>query len=714
MPNGERITQAPGYNDWRNFSPEKIEEEKEADLAQLEEDFAKGKYTQEQYDHFREDINKHAQEAQNSQFESQLDDEARQLISDEEKNLQEFVDAGRYSEEQARFELEKIKRNALEEAQRRQEEAKERSRMEAEERARMEAEKQQAANEEEVDRIFQEAKKDALAAKEAEQETLKINQERGEKVSTAELLAQVKELEDQITAIQRRQEKLLETLGSLQGAESVPDGSSEIISEEESRKTEEKARSNKQFGGFLKRNFGKVLATTLATLALVGTIFANKFTSGDSPKIADTGNNSPTIEQKAETETQADFDQRIAEAFGEAASEQINAAGHEVADTIEAEIGIRDGYDKPGMFLSENKGTPYDFANAKEVGDSIGDHDPRRVLLEVDRNQVESFADILANIPNIIKDKYNLFEYKGLSILETKNLLESKTNEAFHEDYANFNRAISSAFTREVELNGDYQNALMRQGEGAAVHENMELVACTTHESGTKATEFYWTDDGTPNGNVIATMIVKMTKDGGCTQAVNLIESAGGLYKDMPIVASVEAPAAVVTPGTTIPFSSTITPGIPTPGTPTPETPTPETPTPPPTEEIIPKDYENMERIDENIESSIEENIGGSDIQQHELGITEQTSQPEESDYQGTEATTVQNETSQSSVSVQENIGSENTASQNLGGANANEYAPVQSNEAAQEASNAAETPVEQAPVSNQEVETNLGEMGIQ
>ena len=106
-------------------------------------------------------------------------------------------------------------------------------------------------------------------------------------------------------------------------------------------------------------------------------------------------------------------------------------------------------------------------------------------------------------------------------------------------------------------------------------------------------------------------------------------------------------------------------------------------------ETIEPKDYENMERIDKNIDHDIEHDIGTEKIQHHtDLGTGEKTEQPSSSDYQGTEPKVVQNETSKPAVPVQEKVSEPNNYSNDNGGAHQNEYQPVKPDSAATEAAN--------------------------
>lgn len=231
--------------------------------------------------------------------------------------------------------------------------------------------------------------------------------------------------------------------------------------------------------------------------------------------------------------------------------------------------GIYDGYGEKGMWLSQAKGGQYDFASAKEAAE-VCDNDECEILKYTARNQVESYADYLANLPEALQPE----GFKGLTILETEKKLESLSDEEYAAVKQQFDNIIDSALTRDVTLNGNYHNAYMQLGNPSksATHSNMELVQCTTNENGTKATEFYWTTDGTANGQIVGSMTAKISRsggseteaptiDGGCTQIVTRTESATNLYNGMksitenPVSRSTEAPtegsAEIPTEGST-------------------------------------------------------------------------------------------------------------------------------------------------------------------
>ena len=229
--------------------------------------------------------------------------------------------------------------------------------------------------------------------------------------------------------------------------------------------------------------------------------------------------------------------------------------------------GIYDGYGEKGMYLSEHKTSSVAFANATEVAE-VCNADEVDMILYTAHNQVESFADYLANLPEELQPD----GFKGLNLTQTEAKLESLSPEEFTALEGTFATIMNNALTRRVTLNGRYDNAYMRVKNPGQdiVHENMELVRCTTNENNLEVTQFYWTD---ASGREIGNMTVKMTpvrdEKGviesfkGCEQVVNP-EGSSTIYTGMP--------------------------EIPDPDTPTP--PGPDTPTPPgpDTPDLTPKD----------------------------------------------------------------------------------------------------------------------------
>ena len=221
-----------------------------------------------------------------------------------------------------------------------------------------------------------------------------------------------------------------------------------------------------------------------------------------------------------------------------------------------------------------------------------------------------------------------------------------------------------------------------------ATHENMELVECVTQENGVNAKEFFWTDDGTANGNIIGSMTVKIIqgKNGirGCMQIVNRIDSNTQLYDGMEKIAQRSETTDSDTTDTE--KHETTDSDITTDSE----------------EEIIkPKDSENLIRIDDQIHEDIANDIGSGEVHvTPNPGVSddEKTEKPSAEYYQGTEPEIVQNDSADIATPVQELISPENNYSEDLGGAHSDEYAPVQEDNAAQEEADANERTSEDTP----------------
>ncbi|MBP5647827.1 hypothetical protein J6X04_00865 [Candidatus Saccharibacteria bacterium] len=382
-------------------------------------------------------------------------------------------------------------------------------------------------------------------------------------------------------------------------------------------------------------------------------------------------------------------------------------------------IGIKDGYGEKGMWLSEKKTSQNAFTSAEEVAE-VCDNDECEMMKYAADNQVESFADYLANLPEEEQPE----GFKGLSILETEKKLESLSDEEYEAIQKQYNGTMDRAFTRRVTVNGEKNNAYMRHKGGDVVHENMELVKCTTNESNLEVTEFYWLDE---NGNEIGSMMVKMTpvydENGnivgfkGCMQVIS--------DKDSPVYDGLdEIPDPE--PGTG--SESTGNEGTGSEGTGSEDTGSEGTGSEGTGSEgtgsegtgsegtdIKPKDSENLQRIDEKIDKEIEKDIGTKEIKHNpNPGVSEKekTEKPSGSDYEGTKPKTVQNETSKPAEKVEPKK-QENNYSEDKGGKNSSEYAPVKENKEAQKKADESETKVKDAPTSKQEVNDALSDLGI-
>ena len=384
-------------------------------------------------------------------------------------------------------------------------------------------------------------------------------------------------------------------------------------------------------------------------------------------------------------------------------------------ETMESERGIYDGYGEKGMWLSESKPGKFQFAYAPEVAEAC-EADEVEMIKYTARNQVESFADYMANLPEQLQPE----GFKGLNILETEAKLESLSDEEFDTITDQFNDIMNNAYTRKTNLNGTYQNSYMRQIDpsNAVIHSNMELVGCTTNENNIPAEEFFWLDE---NGNEIGSMTVKIIYDDkgniidGCLQVANPI-GAKNIYAGMPTVEDIPNVAVATPDDPSTPETTVVIPDQSS----NPENPDkhseniPETPK----EEVAPKDAENLERIDNNIFENIATDINTEKV---EVTPTEAvspeniTERPTPEAYQGTEPDIVQNEASREAESVQEQVSPANDYSQDRGGANvanANPN-PVIPNEQAQQSADAGEIPISEAPGEGSDISDILGDLGI-
>ena len=131
--------------------------------------------------------------------------------------------------------------------------------------------------------------------------------------------------------------------------------------------------------------------------------------------------------------------------------------------------------------------------------------------------------------------------------------------------------------------------------------------------------------------------------------------------------------------------------------------------------DIKEKDVENTIRIDEKIDNEIKEDIKTDEIKHNpNPGVTEdtKTDKPTKDEYKGTEPKVVQNNDSKPAEKVEPKK-QENNYSENKGGANSQEYAPVKENKEAQKKADTNEIKVKDAPTSEKEVDDALNDLGI-
>ena len=335
--------------------------------------------------------------------------------------------------------------------------------------------------------------------------------------------------EKEMTAAEEA-EKIMEELKNLYGIdvnnkkqleefnefyEDYQSNKTEAAAETESKVDAEKIKSNPA----LKKFFIRAAVIAASAAVLVGVL------AGRNNKEGGGGNVPPSALEQVQENDEVDLDN---------------------SEIKEAEQGIKDGYGEKGMWLSEKKSGPYNFGAATEIAE-VTDSDEVEMIKYTADNQVESFADYLANLPEELQPD----GFRGLSILETEAKLEGLSNEELAAVHNHFNNTMDKAFTRRVALEGKYQNAYMRQknSNGDVVHGNMELVACTTDENGDVANQYFWVDE---NGNEIGSMTIKILYDedgnikNGCMQIVNKEGSKSGVYDNMETVPDSPTPLTPV------------------------------------------------------------------------------------------------------------------------------------------------------------------------
>ena len=202
-------------------------------------------------------------------------------------------------------------------------------------------------------------------------------------------------------------------------------------------------------------------------------------------------------------------------------------------ENSETEIGIKDGYGEKGMYLSKNKPSELAFGSAVEVAEEC-DGDECEMVKYTAENQVESMASYLAHLPEQLQPE----GFKGLTIAEAEQKLESLSDEEYEKVQKEFNEAIDQAFTRRIKVEGQRANVLMdkKDASGNVNYGNMEAVQCETYENATML-QLFWTKDNNANSSEIGSMILKIIYDdegniiGGCIQPLDELDSQvlGGL-----------------------------------------------------------------------------------------------------------------------------------------------------------------------------------------
>ncbi|MBR5647543.1 hypothetical protein IKW73_01180 [Candidatus Saccharibacteria bacterium] len=203
--------------------------------------------------------------------------------------------------------------------------------------------------------------------------------------------------------------------------------------------------------------------------------------------------------------------------------------------------GIKDGYDKPGMFIDAG-GVRFAAAGviSENLADTIenwdnlsADDQAKEIIKNVAENQTESLADYYCQLPDDLRP-ISLKAIKDEATMEKA--IENLSDEEYGKVLNNFKNKVDESKVGETELNGTYYNAYMHcdVNDGKSKedqvplnmanvnHENVELVHTETEERGYKATTLTLRD-----GTVVKFKLNHSVNDDGknnwdgCVQSVS-------------------------------------------------------------------------------------------------------------------------------------------------------------------------------------------------
>ena len=273
------------------------------------------------------------------------------------------------------------------------------------------------------------------------------------------------------------------------------------------------------------------------------------------------------------------------------------------------------------------------------------------------------------------------FGVEGAKFSNPDDLLEAMENDSeLHQKVYNYIKdTIINNSLAESTVTGTFHNFFMdSQFETGNIDtSNVEVVGCTTNEDGTKVYSLAYTWEDKDGNFHMDTFTFK--------------EKCGGQPLDQ------------------LDFTTTVR-----------QIPSPENPDNPddPHDDLKPKDYDNMTRIDNQILEDIADDIGTEEVRvtptpTEDVSRQTPTQKPSSESYQGTEATTVVNNSASEATPAPAPSNPQNNYNENRGGANSDQYAPVQDNQSAQKAADQAEIPISEAPTDGQELEDSLSDLGI-
>ena len=393
----------------------------------------------------------------------------------------------------------------------------------------------------------------------------------------------------------------------------------------------------------------------------------------------------------------------------------------------EQEYGPYEGVYENGVRYNYSK---YVEANAKKDSDKlILEHcrfsTDRSYLYDMDESTAQAREEKRQATNNAVMEVTT--DLPGALALYVETIFNEKEKEEYHVKDISSKQLDGLLSDRNVTSAGEWQNVYLEKLKSILENEDTRIVFRTQDKP--QDSYFLNWEDKNNDGKITPDEVelckqsniprngekqFEIYRGGQKVAAVNLscglqiCTEVGQSDQDVPEIGD--------TPGTT---------PTPTPGT-TP-TPTPET-TPTPTPEVItPKNPDNLIRIDENINEDIADDIGSGEVNPgYNPGVRDEdlTPAPRIGDYYDYDSNTVFmpspveppiQENNQAPVAeVVQPQNPVNDYSENRGGANANEFSPVQENTAGQERADANKIPITEAPSQgSQEAEDALADLEI-
>lgn len=411
----------------------------------------------------------------------------------------------------------------------------------------------------------------------------------------------------------------------------------------------------------------------------------------------------------------------------------------EVATAVgeQEELGLHFDYSEWADFEHKSSHNAY----GTDYSDCYGDDEKTTAGF---LNKAESMPEALASYKSIFFED----EQKALGISDmTEKELEEFMSDVDSEEAAAMQQKLLAAITSivndkenakwEYNLENEDENSYYviwedENSDGEQTPDEMHLGYSTVKRHNAPQANLYRRDD---NGNWVKVLDLNLYCGFQPNTPTNETPTVPFIPGEEPGDNTPTVPSTP-TPDESTPIPDESTPeNIPTPdgSDPQPDTPVPVVPTPTPDKtEIAPKDAENLERIDNQIEQDIEDDIHTKDLNitptDDVTKVEEITEKPSAEDYHGTEPTIVKNEATEEAEPIQggekqggapNQISPENDYSQDRGGANADNAAesPVAADHEGQAAADADEISAKEAPgtsnVGSAELNDILSDLGI-